>query len=92
MWTYGIKLLHPEGSNLSNPSYINILTNEAPSSPDSLFASCVWFPIGDSVGKSGVFKRLYTGAACTFSPICFLGNGSTMNFTSTNTLNVMHIA
>jgi hypothetical protein len=39
-----------------------------------------------------VLTRLYSGPACTFSPICFLGNGSSMNFTSTNTLNVMRVA
>ena len=68
-------------SNPSNPSYIYISTTEATSSVDSLYAPRVWFPTGDSVAKSGVLTRLYSGAACTFSPICFLGNynGSSIN-------------
>ena len=68
-------------SNASNPSYIYISTTEATASADSLYASRVWFPTGDSVAKSGVLTRLYSGAACTFSPICFLGNynGSSIN-------------
>ena len=73
-------------TNGSNPSYIYLSTNEGPTSADSLNAPRVWFPIGDSVGKSGVLTRLYSGAACTFSPICMLGNGSTMNFTYENCL------
>ena len=79
-------------SNPSNPSYIYISTTEVAASQDSIYAPRIWFPTGDTVAKSGTLTRLYSGAACTFYPICMLGNGSSMNFTSQNNLSVMRIA
>jgi len=79
-------------SNPSNPSYIYISTTEVAASQDSIYAPRIWFPTGDTVAKSGTLTRLYSGVACTFYPICMLGNGSSMNFTSQNNLSVMRIA
>ena len=79
-------------SNPTTCSSIYISTNEGLTYVDSPTTG-VYNQIGQTDIKTGTLTRLYCGPACTFSPICFLGNGSSMIFSSTfNSLNVMRIA